>query len=62
VKAADKAQMMITALAYQRQKRGNLDEFWSNAANFDDRGIAVARELFAALAAAAGRELPRRAT
>ena len=61
VKAADKAQMMIKALAYERQKRGNLDEFWTNAANFDDRGVAVARELFAALAAAAGRELPRRA-
>jgi putative hydrolase of HD superfamily len=60
VKAADKAQMMIKALAYERQRRGQLDEFWSNAANFDDRGVAVARELFAALAAAAGRELPRR--
>lgn len=58
VKAADKAQMMIKALAYERQKRGQLDEFWSNARNFDDRGVAVARELFAALAAAAGRELP----
>lgn len=62
VKAADKAQMMIKALAYERQRRGQLDEFWSNAANFDDRGVAVARELFAALAAAAGRELPRRVT
>jgi putative hydrolase of HD superfamily len=62
VKAADKAQMMIKALAYERQKRGQLDEFWSNPANFDDRGVAVARELFAALAASAGRELPRRVT
>jgi putative hydrolase of HD superfamily len=62
VKAADKAQMMIKALAYERQKRGQLDEFWSNAANFDDRGVAVARELFVALAAAAGRAVPRRVT
>lgn len=60
VKAADKAQMMIKALAYERQKRGQLDEFWTNPANFDDRGVAVARELFVALAAAAGREVPRR--
>jgi putative hydrolase of HD superfamily len=60
VKAADKAQMMIKALSYERQKRGQLDEFWSNPKNFDDRGIDVARELFAALAAAAGRKLPLR--
>ena len=60
VKAADKAQMMIKALAYERQRRGQLDEFWTNPMNFDDRGVAVARELFAALAAAAGRPVPRR--
>jgi putative hydrolases of HD superfamily len=51
VKAADKAQMMIKALAYERQQRGHLDEFWSNPKNLDDRGVSVARELFAALAA-----------
>lgn len=60
VKAADKAQMMIKAFAYERQKRGRLDDFWSNPMNFDDRGVMVARELFAALAAAAGRTLPPR--
>lgn len=58
VKAADKAQMMIKVLAYERQHRGRLDEFWINPRNFDDRGIAVARELFAALARAAGRSVP----
>lgn len=58
VKAADKAQMMIKALSYERQRRGQLDEFWANAANFDDRGVDVARELFAALAEAGGRKLP----
>lgn len=52
VKAADKAQMMIKALAYERQKRGQLDGFWLNPKNFDDRGVDVARELFAALGTA----------
>ena len=56
VKAADKAQMMIKALSYERQQRGHLEEFWSNPKNFDDRGVAVARELFAVLAA---RRAPR---
>ncbi|MDB4939567.1 MAG: Nucleotidase YfbR, superfamily [Labilithrix sp.] len=50
VKAADKVQMMIKALAYGRQHRGNVDDFWSNPKNLDDRGIAVAREVFALLA------------
>jgi len=52
VKAADKAQMMIKASIYERQQRGHLDDFWANPKNFDDRGIAVARELFEALVAA----------
>ena len=51
VKAADKAQMMIKALSYERQHRGHLEEFWSNAKNFDDRGVVVAAELFASLVA-----------
>lgn len=55
VKAADKAQMMVKALSYERQHRGHLDEFWTHAKNRDARGIAVAAELFAALAA---RRLP----
>ena len=58
VKAADKAQMMIKALAYERQKRGHLDGFWANPKNFDDRGVPVARELFTAIAVAASRSLP----
>jgi putative hydrolases of HD superfamily len=59
VKAADKAQMMIKALIYERNHRGQLDDFWANAENFDDKGITVARELFAALAASAGRLIPQ---
>jgi putative hydrolase of HD superfamily len=56
VKAADKAQMMIKALSYERQHRGHLDEFWSNPKNLEDRGIEVVRELFDALGA---RRAPR---
>jgi putative hydrolases of HD superfamily len=59
VKAADKAQMMIKALSYERQQRGRLDGFWSNAKNFDARGIAVAAELFTTIASVAGRPVPR---
>jgi len=51
VKAADKAQMMIKALSYERQQRGHLEEFWSGPRNFDHRGVAVARELFEVLTA-----------
>ena len=51
VKAADKAQMMVKALSYERQHRGQLEEFWTHAKNRDDRGVAGAGELFAALAA-----------
>jgi putative hydrolases of HD superfamily len=59
VKAADKAHLMIKAVVYERQGRGQLDELWSNPKNFDDRGVAVAREVFAALAEATGRQLPQ---
>ena len=46
VKAADKIQMMVKALVYGRQGRGDLHEFWMNDKNFRDRGIGVAREVF----------------
>lgn len=59
VAAADKAQMMIKALIYERQRRGDLQEFWANPKNFDDRGLAVAGDLFAAIAQAAGRPVPK---
>lgn len=59
VKAADKIQMMIKALVYARQQRGHLAEFWVNPKNFDDRGIDVAREIFDAIAARAGKTVPR---
>jgi putative hydrolase of HD superfamily len=46
VKAADKVQMMTKALVYGLQRRGHLEEFWANDANFKDRGVPLARELF----------------
>ncbi|MCA9708345.1 MAG: HD family hydrolase [Myxococcales bacterium] len=58
VKAADKVQMMIKVLAYERQRGAMLEDFWRNPKNFDDRGVAAAREVFAAIAARAGRTLP----
>ena len=59
VKAADKIQMMTKVLCYQRQRRGELAEFWENPKNFDDRGLPVAREVFEAICARAGRTVPR---
>ena len=59
VKAADKIQMMIKALSYGRQRRGDLAEFWTVPKNFDDRGLAIAREVFEAIAARAGEAVPR---
>ena len=59
VKAADKIQMMIKALCYERQQRGDLAEFWAHPKNFDDRGLPLAREVFDAICARAGRPSPR---
>jgi putative hydrolase of HD superfamily len=51
VKAADKIQMMTKALVYERQKRGDLHEFWMNEKNFPVKGLNVAREIYAVLRA-----------
>ncbi|MCA9609793.1 MAG: HD family hydrolase [Myxococcales bacterium] len=51
VKAADKIQMMTKALVYERQRRGDLHEFWMNEGNFEARGVDVAAEAFALLRA-----------
>ncbi len=58
VKAADKIQMMVKMLVYQTSGRGRLDEFWENAGNFNDGGLALARRVHARIAARAGRSLP----
>lgn len=59
VKAADKIQMMVKVLTYDRARRGLLDRFWRNPRNFDDRGIEVASEVFDAVCARAGKPRPR---
>lgn len=58
VRVADKAHMMLKALAYERSGRGRLDEFWRNPKTFDGRGLAAADALFDAICAAAGRHRP----
>lgn len=49
VKAADKIQMMAKVLAYERQGRGDLSDFWANEANFRDRGVPLAAAVFAVI-------------
>jgi putative hydrolase of HD superfamily len=60
VKAADKLQMMIKVLAYERQGRGHLDEFWENPANFREMGLALAARVYDRICARAGRTRPAR--
>lgn len=60
VKAADKVQMMIKVLVYERQRGAMLEDFWHNPKNFDDRGVAAAGEVFDAICEQAGRPRPCR--
>jgi len=46
VKAADKVQMMVKVLQYERTGQGDLSRFWKHASNLDDCGVAEARVLF----------------
>jgi putative hydrolase of HD superfamily len=55
VRAADKIHMLVKALAYARQGRGELAEFWAQPRTFDDRGVALVREVFDVLRARAPR-------
>lgn len=50
VKAADKVQMLVKALTYEQQRRGRLDEFWTNAKNRRHMDLDFARALFDELA------------
>ena len=59
VKAADKVQMMIKVLAYERQRGAMLEDFWHNPKNFDERGVTAAGEVFDAICEQAGRPRPR---
>jgi len=54
VKAADKIQMMVQLLAYERQGRGDLREFWENPRNERDMDLPLAREVFSAIRARRG--------
>ena len=58
LRALDKAQMMLKVLAYERERRGRLDEFWEKPGNFDDRGIEPVSALFDAICRHAGKTRP----
>jgi putative hydrolase of HD superfamily len=47
VKAADKVQMLVKALRYEEQRRGKLDEFWTNAQNRRHMDLDFAKDIFA---------------
>lgn len=49
VKAADKLQMLVKALTYEQQRRGRLDDFWTNIKNRRHMDLDFARELFTEL-------------
>lgn len=49
VKAADKVQMLVKALTYEQQRRGRLDDFWTNMKNRRHMDLDFAREMFAEL-------------
>ena len=45
VRAADKIDMMIQALQYDREGKKGLEAFWKNEGNFEDFGIPELMEL-----------------
>lgn len=49
VKAADKIQMLVKALVYERQQRGKLDEFWASTKNRTHMDLDLARAIFTEL-------------
>lgn len=49
VKAADKLQMLVKALTYERQRRGRLDDFWAARKNRRHMDLELAKETFALL-------------
>lgn len=59
LRGLDKAQMMLKVWCYDQERRGCLDEFWSNPKNFVDYGIAPVAELFDTICARAGKVRPR---
>lgn len=59
VRALDKVQMMIKVLYYEKERAGNLEEFWENPANFRDYALEPVSALFDAICEEAGRTRPR---
>lgn len=59
LRALDKAQMMLRVIAYEREHRGRLEEFWEKPGNFNDQGIEPVSVLFDAICTYAGRVRPR---
>ncbi len=59
IKGLDKVQMMIKILCYEREGRGNLEEFWNHRHNFPDFDLPVLKALFNAIAQRARRNVPR---
>lgn len=55
VKAADKIQMMVKVIAYERQRGAHLHEFWDNRKNFRDMELPLAKRVFERLRERAGR-------
>jgi putative hydrolase of HD superfamily len=58
LRGLDKAQMMLKVWCYDVERRGCLEEFWTNPANFRDYGLAPVSALFDAICARAGRVRP----
>lgn len=59
LRGLDKAQMMMKVICYDRERRGCLEEFWTNPKNFNAFGVVEVDELFDAICARAGRVRPR---
>jgi putative hydrolase of HD superfamily len=55
VKAADKIQMMIKVVRYERTRGAQLGEFWDNPGNFRHMDLPEARAVFARIRERAGR-------
>ena len=58
LRGLDKAQMMIKILCYEKEHRGNLEEFWHNPKNFRDFNIPEVAAIFDILCKEAGRVRP----
>ena len=52
--AADKIQLMIKVLCYERKRGARLADFWTNPGNFQDQGLAFAQRVFDAIRARRG--------